>query len=242
MSKLIGIVGYSSSGKSTSLRNMPAKETFIVTPYKLELPIPGFKSKYKMSSDGKKVGDGNFCICNNISDLPSILKTISTKRPEIKYLVFEDITHYFNAITLGDAFRSKNTGNAAWARWGDFGATVYQSLFNGSEYRDDLTLITMFHPETYMTPEGEKLKIKTPGNLLDREVDIPSYFTNLLYTKVLPTNRTSPTPQSERYKFVTNDDGYSPAKTSYGMFEELYVENDLYAVITQMNKFETLNK
>lgn len=237
MAKLLGIVGFSGSGKSTSLRNMPHEETFIVSPSKAELPIPGFKKKYEKTD--KPSQGGNFFQSNQLQLIPKIVKTVSEKRPDIKYLVIEDITHYFNAVTLSDEFRSKSGGNAAWARWGDFGAAVMNALFrNNEQYREDLWIITMFHPETSMTPEGERLKIKTPGNLLEREVDIPSYYNNLLYTKVEPVNRAEPQPASARYKFVTNDDGYAPAKTSFGVFDDLYIENDLYNVIQAIEAFD----
>ena len=230
MSKLIGMVGFSGSGKSTSLRNLPPKETFIVSPSKGELPIPGFAKNYVKSKNGAT--EGNFHMTNKIAKLPPIMKAVNEKRPEIKYLVIEDVTHFFNAHTLGDAFR-KDTDT--WGRWGAFGAAVFQALFDKT-YRDDLWIILMCHPESYMTPHGERLKIKSPGTLLEREVDIPSYFTNLLYTKVDPIDPSDPKPASERYKFITNDDGYAPAKSMIDAFEELYIPNDIYAVITRLTE------
>jgi hypothetical protein len=235
MSKLIGIVGKSGSGKSASFRNLPSEETFIVSPSKSELPIPGFAKKYKHIDN--KGSNGNFYMTKEISKMARIAKKVGTSEEykHIKYLILEDNTHFFNAMTLSDGFRGQNSGNAAWARWGDFGADVYKALFGHEGFRDDLWVITIFHPDTTMTPEGEVLKIKTPGNLLDREVDIPSYYANLLYTKVLPVDRTDPKPQSERYKFVTNDDGYHPAKTMMGAFEDLYIPNDLKAVLDRLD-------
>ena len=236
MSKLLGIVGKSGSGKSTSLKGLPAEETFIVSPSKAELPIPGFAKKYKTVD--KKGENGNFYMTKEIAKMAKIAKKVGTSESykHIKYLVLEDITHYFNAMTLSTGFRSQNTGNAAWSRWGDFGADVYQALFGHEGFREDLWVITMFHPDSTMTPDGEVLKVKTPGNLLDREVDIPSYYTNLLYTKVVPVDRNDPQPPSERYKFVTNDDGYHPAKSIFGAFDDLYIPNDLMTVLNRLDE------
>ena len=241
MSRSIGIAGFSGSGKSTSLRNLPAEETFIVSPSKSELPIPGFSKKYKTVDE--KGENGNFYMTKDLVKMAKIVKKVGTSDhyKHIKYLVVEDITHFFNAVTLGDGFRSQNTGNAAWARWGDFGASVYASLFEHPNFRENLWVINMFHPESYMSPDGEKLKLKTAGGLLEREVDIPSYYTNFFYTKVIPVDRNEPKPQSERYKFITNDDGYAPAKTVLGAFEELYIENDLYAVIKRLTELAEAN-
>jgi|1_EtaG_2_1085319.scaffolds.fasta_scaffold00140_9 hypothetical protein len=231
MSTLLGIVGFSSSGKSTSLRNMPHEETFIISPSKGDLPIPGFKTKYKLSKNGAK--EGNFHMTNKLAAIPKIIGAIDKLRPEIKYVVIEDFTHYFNTVTLSTKFREDPDG---WGRWEGFGAQVFQAIFDKIKYREDLMLIIMFHPEQQMTPAGPELKILSPGTLLERAVQIPSYFTNLLYTKVIPVDRTDPQPPGERYKFVTNDDGYHKAKTVMGAFDDLYIENDLYKVIKRLNE------
>jgi hypothetical protein len=240
MSKLLGIVGPSGSGKSTSLRNLPAEETFIISPHKAELPIPGFAAKYKKID--AKGENGNFYMTKDIKKMAKLVKKVATEDhyKHVKYLVIEDITHFFNSMTLSDSFRNQNSGNAAWSRWGDFGADVYQALFGHEDFREDLWVITMFHPESYMTPQGERLKIKTPGNLLDREVDIPSYFTNIVYATVLPVDRNDPQPPSERYRFVTNDDGYCPAKTIMGAFDDLYIPNDTMAVISRLEELASV--
>lgn len=39
-------------------------------------------------------------------------------------------------------------------------------------------------------------------------------------------------------QFVTNDDGTYPSKSPFGMFEELYIPNDLGYVISRANAYE----
>lgn len=234
MSKLLGIAGRSGSGKSTSYRNLPPKETFIITPTKMDELNP---HDYYKSSEGKQ---GNLLVTKDVKKVSRLLTKIATdpKYAHIKYVVTEDMTHFFNGMTLSKNFRARNKGNEAFARWADFGADIYQGLFANTDLRDDLWLITSYHVEEFMTPDGPKLKIKTPGTLLEREVDIPSYYTNFLFTKVIPVDVSDPQPARDRYKFVTNDDGYAPAKTKFGAFEDLYIENDTMAVI---NRLEELN-
>jgi hypothetical protein len=235
MANPIGVVGFSGSGKSASLRNFDPNETVIVSPSKPSLPIPGFKKKYsKVTKEG-----GNFLMTKDLAKMSRFVTKVATdeKYAHVKYLVIDDTTHFFNAITLSPAFRARNNGNEAFARWADFGADIYQAFFlETEEWRDDLWIIMMFHPETYMTNKGERLKIKTPGTLLEREVDIPSYFVNMLYTHVEPVDKKSPQPPEERYKFVTNDDGYCPAKTDIGAFKDLYIENDLKMVLDTLDE------
>jgi ABC-type phosphate/phosphonate transport system ATPase subunit len=46
MSNLIAIVGSSGSGKSTSIRTLDPKETFIINIASKPLPFKGWRSKY----------------------------------------------------------------------------------------------------------------------------------------------------------------------------------------------------
>ena len=47
-SKLIGIVGPTGTGKSTSIKHLDYKETFIINVANKPLPFKGWKSKYKI--------------------------------------------------------------------------------------------------------------------------------------------------------------------------------------------------
>ena len=237
MATAIAVVGRSSSGKSTSLRNLNPKETFIISPSKAELPIPGFRKNYKTVArkDGKVTG--NFCKTNSLEQLYNMIVLVNKERTDIKVLVIEDMTHFFNAVTLSEEFRKAGESrDGSWSRWADFGRKVYQALFEDlASLREDLFIVTQFHVDNYVEGIVEKCKIKTPGNLLEREVDIPSYYNYVLYTKVLAP--AADLQASDRYKFVTNDDGIRPAKTPYGLFEELEIENDLNKVVEQIKNF-----
>ena len=46
MSNLICVAGQSNSGKSTSLRTLDPKSTFIISCTNKQLQIPGFRKKY----------------------------------------------------------------------------------------------------------------------------------------------------------------------------------------------------
>ena len=143
----------------------------------------------------KKGENGNLYVTKDMSKMKKLRDKVGKDDhyKHIKYLVLEDQTHFFNHMTQSDSFRARNSGGEAFARWADFGAAYSNSLLRGVEaLRDDLTIIVCFHVEETMTPNGPKLKLKTPGTLLEREVDIPSYFTNFVYTKVIPVDRNAP--------------------------------------------------
>lgn len=237
----IGVVGHSGTGKTTSLRNLNAKETFYVSPYKATLPFP--HGDYIMrKADGSNTDVANFVVPNTAPDpqitaLPSIVDYVNENRSDIRTLVIDDITHMFNNYTLGMQFQSLGGTDQSWSRWGRFGAHVFQGLFDATKgLREDLDIIMMFHPEEYATPQGPKLKIRTPGKLIDREVDIPSYFNYLFFSTVEPYDKDDP--GKERYKFVTNDDGFHSAKTPFMCFAEMYIPNDMAAIISHIKAYK----
>lgn len=235
MARLIGVVGFSGTGKTTAFRNMDPKKTFIIVPNsKTTLPFPRGK-EYKMIS--KKGMEGNMGVCNDLNKLSGNLNFINDNRPDIKYILCEDLTHFFNAYTQSQSFRDRKTGGEAFSKWADFAADVFNTIFaNAQNWRKDLTIIVHFHPEEKETMNGLELNIKTPGKLLDRDIDIPSYFTYVLYTKVIKAQEGLK--PEERYKYVTNHDGYRPAKTPYKCFDELEINNDMKMVIDTIDKFE----
>ena len=92
MAELIGIVGNSGSGKSTSLRNLDPTTTFIINVAGKPLPIKGFKKNYKpivLNPETKKY-DGNLYNTSDVNKIGQILKVIERTRPEIKTVIIED--------------------------------------------------------------------------------------------------------------------------------------------------------
>lgn len=67
--------------------------------------------------------------------------------------------------------------------------------------------------------------------MLDSLITIEGLFTYVLFTKV--TNGDNGT----EYRFVTNNDGSSTAKTPMGLFEERFIDNDLKLVIDRINEY-----
>lgn len=239
MSLIIGLGGGSGSGKTTSYRDFPPEETFFALPNNKSLPWAGWRKNYKeLNKDNPK---GNLVRTDQIKNktgprgtkgLEGLLDYINDNRTEIKYLIIDDMTHYFQGTTLSPEFNAKK----GFDKWNYFGLDVYEVIIKKVEsLRDDLTVFLNFHIEPESSKD-EKVKVKTPGKMLDNQVDIPSRLTYMLYTTVLPFGDSEE--RSERYKFVTNDDGYYPAKTSMGLFENLYIPNNMYEVSEKIRKYE----
>jgi len=148
MGRLIGVVGMAGSGKTTGLRNMPPKETMLILPnQKVQLPFPGSKRNYTKFDKEKRTG--NIIVTSELLHLAPIIKKVETLK-HVKYLVIEDMTHFVNNRTQSEDFRGKVSGNAAFKKWADLAADVFNAVFRIDEMRDDLTLILHFHPEVFV--------------------------------------------------------------------------------------------
>lgn len=67
--------------------------------------------------------------------------------------------------------------------------------------------------------------------MLDQVITLEGLFTYVLFTKVLNDGN------EIEYKFITNSDGTCTAKTPMGLFDELYIDNDLNYVINKIKEY-----
>ncbi len=91
-SKLIGIVGATGTGKSTSIKHLDPKSTYIINTAKKELPFKGAEKLY--NSENK-----NYKEVDEIVEITRLIKTISEKAPHIKNIVIED-SNYMMAFRM----------------------------------------------------------------------------------------------------------------------------------------------
>lgn len=82
------ISGESGTGKSTSIKYLDPKETFLISCTNKQPQIPGFKSKYiKLAKDN--VNTANWLISNSYVNINKILGFINTKRTDVKTVVID---------------------------------------------------------------------------------------------------------------------------------------------------------
>ena len=77
-----------------------------------------------------------------------------------------------------------------------------------------------------------KYKMKTVGKMLDNVIVLEGLFTYVLYT-TLSKNEDG----ILQYQFMTNTDGTNTAKSPFGCFEDLYIDNDLKYVIEKIREY-----
>ena len=213
MSNVIGIMGESGSGKTTSIRNLNPEETYIIDCDKKGLSWKGWKEQY---SDEKK----NY----TRTDFPQVVKqyltNINDKAPHITTVVIDTI----NGIMVADEMRrSKDKG---YDKWMDLASCVYDLVDYALTCRDDLNIIFMCHTQTEVNDSGYQFThIKTSGKKLDKIV-LESKFSTVLLAKCI----------DGQHIFETQSN-FSTAKSPLGVFEDKVIENDLAKVIEAFKDF-----
>ena len=219
-SKLIGIVGETSTGKSTSIKHLNPEETYIINVAKKELPFKGSSKIYNSESKNyKEVDDAN--------EITRLLKTISEKAIHIKNVVIEDSNYIMGFNMVAKATETGFTKFSLMAR------DMVDLFRQARMLRDDITVFYLTHPEI-IEDGGEIIgyKIKTAGKLIDNQVLLEGLLTVCLYTLVEQQKD-----GTVSYNFVTNRYRKFPAKSPDGMFEDIRIPNNLQIVADKVNEY-----
>lgn len=219
-SKLIGIVGNTGTGKSTSIKHLDSKETYIINVAKKELPFKGAEKLYNAENKNyKEVDDAN--------EITRLLKTISEKAPHIKNIIIED-SNYIMGFNL--VARATEVG---FTKFTVMAKDMVDLFREARKLRDDLKVFYFTHPET-IEDAGEIIgyKIKTAGKMIDNQIVLEGLLTVCLYTHV-EENKDG----TCQYYFVTNRFKKYPAKSPDGMFDEIKIPNNLQTVVDSINQY-----
>ena len=219
-SKLVGIVGATGTGKSSSIKHLNPEETYIINVAKKELPFKGSEKLYNVENKNyKEVDDAN--------EISRLLKTISDKAPHIKNIIIEDSNYIMGFNIVAKATEIGFTKFSVMAR------DMVDLFRTARQLRDDITVFYLTHPEEIMDG-GDVIgyKIKTAGKLIDNQVLLEGLLTVCLYTSVEETKD-----GSAIYSFVTNRYKKMPAKSPAGMFNDVKIPNDLQLVVNTLNEY-----
>ena len=219
-SKLIGIVGSTGTGKSTSIKHLDPKETYIINTAKKELPFKGADKLYNAENKNYKEVD-------EITEITRLLKTISEKAPHIKTIVIED-SNYMMSFRMAD-----KATEVGYTKFTILAKDMVELFREARKLRDDLKVFYFTHPET-IEDSGEIIgyRIKTSGKMLDNQINLEGLFTICLYTHVEEAKDGTAT-----YNFVTNRFKKYPAKSPDGMFDDVKIPNNLQTVVDTINNY-----
>jgi hypothetical protein len=217
MATLCLIIGESGSGKSTSMRTLDPKETFLVNVMKKPLPFKGWKKSYtEVKGDA-----GNFFNSDESDKILSCFDYVNAKRPDIKNIVVDD----FQGVMLAEFMkRSKEKG---YEKWSDIANHTYNLIYLGAQLaRQDLVIFFLSHSE--LSDDGT-YRAKTIGKLLSEKLCIEGMFTIVLHAVTA----------NGEYKFITQNTGKSIAKSPMEMFPTLEIPNDLSLVAKAIREYNS---
>ena len=215
MGYLIGIAGEPGTGKSTSLRNLPPKETVIMDCDGKGLNWRGWTKDYNTAA-------GNYFRTNEPEKVIKSLHSIATndKYKHVKYFVVDTVN---NLMVSEEMRRCKEKG---YDKWMDLAQSIWALVDMPGMLRDDLTVILLFHTQTEHTDDGyERIRIKTNGRKTEKN-DIDSKFNWLLRSVKL----------GDKYMLETTSHN-STSRTPLDAFTEEYIDNDIMPVIQAMKEY-----
>lgn len=215
MSRVIGIMGESGSGKTTSMRNLDPKTTFYIDCDKKGLSWKGWRDQY--NADSK-----NYICTDLVQTVAQTIRIISTKEDyaHVKVVVIDTL----NGLMVADEVRRMR--EKGYDKWVDLAQCVWELLDSLYSFREDLTIIVVCHSQTQKEDDGYTFtRIKTSGKKLDK-LNVESKLTTVLHAVCV----------DGRHVFKTHADN-STAKTPMGAFEEDEIDNDIVKVLKALEGY-----
>ena len=214
------------SGKTTSVRNLNPEKTFIISTTGKRPGIKGANKKYSnfVIQDGKI--SGNFYASSNVDQIGKVLQIVDKKMPHITTIVVDDY-QYVMGFEAMDRAKEKS-----YDKFTDIAQHAYQVLKTAMTLRDNLNVVILSHSENIGDSITPMYRMKTLGKMLNSVITLEGLFTYVFFTTILRDDDNNPS-----YKFITNSDGTCTAKSPMGLFDSLYIDNDLNYVIECIKKY-----
>ena len=215
MAKVIGIMGESGSGKTTSMRELDPATTFYIDCDKKGLSWKGWKSQYSFEKH-------NYMATDEIGTVALLLDKINNQEnmKHIKVVVIDTL----NGLMVADEVRRMK--EKGFDKWQDLAQCVWELLSSLYTLRDDLTVIVVCHSQKQKEDDGYTFtRIKTSGKKLDK-LNVESKLTTVLYAMA----------KDGEYVFQTRAKN-STAKTPMGAFEDDEIPNNIVDVLKALEDY-----
>lgn len=211
---VVGIMGASGEGKTTSLKNLDAKTTFIIDSDKKGLTWKNWRADY--NADAKNY------VKTDLAETALLCLTKVNTNPEFKHIK-TFVVDTLNGIMVADEMRrSREKG---FDKWQDLAACIYGLVDYALTVRDDLNVVFICHTQTERDDSGYAYtRIKTSGKKLDKIV-LESKFNTVLLAKCV----------DGEYLFETQSN-FSSAKSPAGALEKTE-PNDLAAILDKLKDY-----
>jgi len=214
MARVIGIIGESGSGKTTSCRNLDPATTYYIDCDKKGLSWKGWRDQYNLQNK-------NYYATNVPTLVLEILKKVNEDPDRrIKTVVIDTI----NGVMVAEEMR--NAKVQGYGKWTDLAQYVWEIFEYALSMKDDITVIILAHSITDTDDNGIVFThIRTNGRKLEKIV-LESKLTTVLLADC----------KDGEYIFHTKPDR-STVKTPIGAFEQDEIPNDIVEVIKALEEY-----
>lgn len=223
MAIIVGILGESGSGKSSSYRNADPDRSYIINADSKALP---FHFRDKFNAERK-----NYIVTSDIDYISDkILPKLAT-RLDIKELYIDTVNALMIDKEMSASFRNRKMGSEAMNKWMDLAAGVYYLISELNKLRDDLIVYIFGHT---CEDEGGFRKLVTNGRKLEK-IKLESKMPIVLHTHVKCDGK------GNNEYFLETKMNNSTAKTPIGMFEEFLIPNDITIINEKVREYYGTN-
>ena len=225
MAQSVLVIADSGTGKSTSIRTLDPKETFIINIANKPLPFKGWKKNYvNISKENPK---GNMTSASSANGIVKAKMHVNDKMPHIKTLVIDD-WQYMSSFEYFDRASEKG-----YDKFTQIAANLAQVAKMPKDMREDLTIFFLTHSEDSTDINGHrKVKAKTIGKMIDNTLTLEGLFSIVLFGRVKKNE------DSLEYGFDTQNNGENTCKSPMGMFDDSFIPNDLQFVKDCITTYE----
>lgn len=220
------ILGESGSGKSRSIKNLPAKNTFIVNVVgkQKRLPFKGSASNY--TEFNKDTGEGNMLTSRNWGYIAKVLKYVNKNRPDIRFIVLDD-NQYLSLFTYTSRINEKD-----WAKFNTITVNTVDMVDLLGGLRENLMVFVLQHIENGSSVEGkEQIQAKTMGKFIKEKLTYEGLFTTVLLCDKEEKD------DGEVEHFFWTRKINATVKSPEGLFEDQKIPNDLWIVAKALHSY-----
>lgn len=219
MAKIIAVVGDTGQGKSTSIRTMDPKDTYVISVAGKELPFRASEKVYNRENKNYKMVD-------TAPEILALIQKLAKDVPDVKNIVIDDANYIMGFDLVNKA------SEVGYKKFNILALNMVNLIQEVKKLREDLIIYYFTHSEE-VEDSGEIItyKFKTAGKMLDNQINLPGLFTVVLYTYVETSGEKS------EYSFLTNRFKKYPAKSPDTMFDTIKIPNDLNLVSTTVREY-----
>ena len=202
------LMGASGSGKSTSLRNLPAEETAIINITNKPMPFRNKDNKIIVTLENfKKEGE------KELSYEELYKRIIATIKNTKKKIIVIDDSSYMMAFENFEKATSKG-----YDKFTNMAKNYYDLIKSAISCGEEKIVYVITHEE--VDDVNQLYRPKTIGKMLSNQLVIEGLFSIVLRSMY----------KNGEYIFQTQNDGTSVCKSPMDMFEQKEIPNDLYEV------------